>query len=200
MSEDDDVARQLKVALSKAQQEVATYAASSRDRIRAAAVHEAAHAVVGAINDERIGDIVLCPPVEGQAEWGGHTVRDPGSATLNQQVQAALAGDAVEGSEHYGRDERKALEVLGSYEVDEAEKQDYLNRGWNAAQGLVDVHRGAIDDLAGLIADKVEAGKHRRVPGRIIRKWLGELLDRDIGQPNTGDSEPCDCGAFQSPE
>lgn len=198
--EEDDVRRLLDSARTKAQQQASAYAASSEKRVWAAAVHEAGHAVVGALSGERIGDIVLCPPAEGETEWGGHTVREPGSASLRQQVQAALAGDAAEGNQDYDRDKQKAMHVLGNNSVDASEVRGRLDEGWSGAQELLAKHRDAVDCLADLIRGDVAAGKHRHIAGEAVRAELGTRLDRAVEVPSGGDSEPCDCGHFPPPD
>lgn len=196
MSGDEDVRRRLDASHAEALQYAAAYAAGSGERFLVAAVHEAGHAVVGALNGERIGDIVLCPPAPGETEWGGHTVREPGSADLSQQIQAALAGDAAEGSQYYVRDEQKAREVLGGHFVVDAEVQDHLQQGWQGVRGLVSDHREAIDRLAELIRTDFKVGEHRQLRGEAVRAGLRQLLQRDVEAPSTGDSEPCACGYF----
>jgi hypothetical protein len=193
MGKAEEVKRQLEAGLVDARRQAANYAATSVDRIRAAAVHEAGHAVVGALNGERIGEIVLCPPAGDETEWGGHTVREAGSADLNQQVQAALAGDAAEGNQSFDRDRKKATDVLAHHTVEEHEVNSHLERGWEEAKEAIDAHRVAVNALADLVASDVASAKHYHHSGENTRAKLEELLDRKIEAPLGGDSEPCDC-------
>ncbi len=173
-----------------------------------AAMHEAAHAVVGAVEGMAVGPVAICAPTgSDDTGWGGRAVVDVGNPSELSEVvpgvRVAVAGAAVEGIPvgvtdlpTWGEDRPKAEAFWDRERLSEEEWETLVQREFRASQAICRDYLGAIEVVANALVESVDSDAPERggcLSGAVTRGMLNEELGVDV-QEAPDEWLDCDCG------